>query len=540
METENIEAKPEVTSGKHISCWTDIATQPQLNPLKENLETDVVIVGGGLAGLSVAYCLIQSGKKVIVVEDGSIGSGETGRTTAHLVTALDDRYYEFEKIFGEEKTKLIAESHKLAIDFVEHIVSVENIDCEFERVNGYLFLHPTDKPDALEKELKAALNADVEVEMVDDVPGLLFPKKAIRFLNQAQFHPMKYLEGLAMAIEKKGGSIFTGTHAAEIDHKGITTKDGLTIKAKHIVVATNTPVNNLFVMFEKQYAYRTYVIGFLIKKDSLPKALWWDTGNTEEDAKTPPYHYVRVTSYDHEYDLLISGGEDHPVGDTSKTKVTEESRYRAIEDWTRKHFPVLEGVYRWSGQVMEPMDGVAFIGHNPLDHDNVYIVTGDSGNGMTHCSFAGLLLTDLINGKENKWKELYKPWRFTFSESGPVFKQMMHEFLSYLKQWPNLNSASELADVKNGEGKIVNMMEEKFGVYRDPDGLLHIVGAQCTHLKCTIAWNRDEKSWDCPCHGSRFTYDGKVMNGPANFDLHTYNEAGERIDENKEEEKIKK
>lgn len=530
METDNIEAKAEVTSVKHISCWTVVSPSPQLNPLKENLDVDVVIVGGGLAGLSVAYCLAQSGKKVAVVEDGFIGSGETGRTTAHLVTALDDRYYDLERIFGEEKTKLIAESHKLAIDFVEHTVSVENIDCEFERVNGYLFLHPTDKEDSLEKEFEAALKAGVEVEKVEDVPGLLFTKKALRFLNQAQFHPMKYLEGLAKSIEQKGGVIFTGTHADKINHEGISTRDGFTVKAKHVVVATNTPVNNLFVMLEKQYAYRTYVIGALIKKNSVPKALWWDTGDFKNDSKIPPYHYVRVTSYDHEYDLLISGGEDHPIGDTSKTKVTEENRYKLIEDWTRKHFPVLETVYRWSGQVMEPMDGIAFIGHNPLDHDNVYIVTGDSGNGMTHCSFAGLLITDLINGKENKWQELYKPWRFTFSESAPVFKQMMHEFLSYMKQLPNLNGAGKLADVKNGEGKIVDMLEEKFGVYRDQDGLLHIVSAQCTHLKCTLAWNRDETSWDCPCHGSRFTHDGKVMNGPANFDLPVYSEAGERID----------
>jgi glycine/D-amino acid oxidase-like deaminating enzyme/nitrite reductase/ring-hydroxylating ferredoxin subunit len=529
METDINETNAEVTSGKHISCWTEILPAPQLNPLKENLDTDVVIVGGGLAGLSVAYCLVQSGKKVVVVEDGFIGSGETGRTTAHLVTALDNRYYEFERIFGEEKTKLIAESHKMAIDFVEHTVSVENIDCEFERVNGYLFLHPSDKPDSLDKELKAAVKAGVKAEMVSSVPGLLKNERAICFHDQAQFHPMKYLEGLAKAIEQKGGKIFTGTHADKIDYEGISTKEGFTVKAKYVVIATNSPVNNLFMMFEKQYAYRTYVIGALIKKNSVPKALWWDTGDFNDDPKVPPYHYVRITPYNEEYDLLISGGEDHPVGDTSKTKVSEESRYRNIEHWTRENFPVLETVYRWSGQVMEPMDGLAFIGHNPLDHDNVYIVTGDSGNGMTHCSFAGLLIADLINGKENKWKELYKPWRFTFSESGPVFKQMMHEFLSYMKQLPNLNGAGKLADVKNGEGKIVDMLEEKFGVYRDQNGLLHIVSAQCTHLKCTLAWNRDETSWDCPCHGSRFTYDGKVMNGPANFDLHVYSEAGERI-----------
>lgn len=524
MKTNNYPEDARITSGKHISYWTDTSVPESVNPLKENLETDVVIIGGGLAGLSVAYCLTQSGKKVILVEDGFIGSGETGRTTAHLVTALDDRYYDLERIFGIEKTKLIAESHIAAIDFVERTIQKENIDCGFERVNGYLFRHPSDKNDSLQKELEAAVKAGLKIAESDNTPGLLQYKKSLCFLNQAQFHPLKYLNGLCKAIKKNGGSVYTGTHASKIDHEGITTAEGFTVKAKHVVVATNSPVNNLFTMFEKQYAYRTYVIGALVKKDLLPKALWWDTGDFETDSKVPPYHYVRVHPYNEQYDLLISGGEDHPTADTSKTKIPEENRYTLVEDWTRKYFPIGEIVYRWSGQVLEPMDGIAFIGRNPFDHDNVYVITGDSGNGMTHCSFAGLLISDLINGKKNKWEKLYSPSRFTLKESAPVFKQMMNEIISYMKQMPNFKSAKELTSIKNGEGKIVNMLEEKFGVYRDEEGLLNVVSAECTHLKCTLAWNRDELSWDCPCHGSRFNYKGNVINGPANFDLPHYAE----------------
>jgi glycine/D-amino acid oxidase-like deaminating enzyme/nitrite reductase/ring-hydroxylating ferredoxin subunit len=524
MKTNNHPEDARITSGKHISYWTDTANNAAPNILKENLETDVVIVGGGLAGLSVAYCLSQSGKKVVLVEDGFIGSGETGRTTAHLVTALDDRYYNFEKTFGEEKTKLIAESHIAAINFVEHTVKKENIDCGFERVNGYLFRHPSDKKDSLQKELKAALKAGVEIKEVHDVSGMLRSEKALCFLNQAQFHPLKYLNGLCKAIEQKGGKIFTCTHATKINHEGITTAEGYTVKAKHVVVATNSPVNDLIIMIERQYAYRTYVIGALIKKDSLPKALWWDTGDFKSNSKIPPYHYVRVHPYDEKHDLLISGGEDHPTAITSKTKVTEENRYKLVEEWTRKYFPIGKVVYQWSGQVLEPMDGIAFIGRNPFDYENVYIVTGDSGNGMTHCSFAGLLISDLINGKENKWEKLYNPWRFTVKESGAIFKQMMHEIISYMKRMPNFKNAELLSSIKNSEGKIVDLMGGKFGVYRDEKGLLNIVSAECTHLKCTLAWNRDELSWDCPCHGSRFTYEGKVINGPANSDLSAYSE----------------
>ncbi len=512
-----------ITSGKNMSYWTDTATPAVQNPLKENLETDVVIVGGGLAGLSVAYCLTQSGKKVVLIEDGFIGSGETGRTTAHLVTALDDRYYHLEKLFGDEKTKLIAESHMMAIDFVEQTVKKENIDCGFERVNGYLFRHPSDKIDSLPQELKAALKAGVEIKEVDEAPGMLRVEKALCFLNQAQFHPLKYLNGLCKAIEQKGGKIFTGTHALKINHESITTAEKFTVKAKHIVVATNSPVNNLFTMFEKQYAYRTYVIGALVKKDSLPKALWWDTGDFEDNSKIPPYHYVRIHPYNAQYDLLISGGEDHLTAETGKTKVPEENRYKLLEDWTRNYFPIGEIVYHWSGQVLEPMDGIAFIGRNPLDHDNVYIITGDSGNGMTHCSFAGLLISDLINGKENKWEKLYSPSRFTLKESGAVMQLLTEDLMNVLKKWFYTGSV-ELSSIKNSEAGIVKLDGKKCGAYRDESGKLYLVSAECTHLKCMVLWNNDEKSWDCPCHGSRFTYEGKVINGPANFDLPAYNE----------------
>jgi glycine/D-amino acid oxidase-like deaminating enzyme/nitrite reductase/ring-hydroxylating ferredoxin subunit len=516
-----------------ISYWTETLTPAIQNPLKENLETDVVIVGGGIAGLSVAYCLVQSGKKVVLVEDGAIGSGETGHTTAHFVTALDDRYYHFEKIFSEEEIKLIAGSHREAINFVERTVKKENIDCEFERLNGYLFLHPSDKKESLHKELRAALKAGVEVKAVDKAPGMLQSERALCFLHQAQLHPLKYLNGLCNAIKKTGGKLFTDTHASLINHEGITTKDGFTVKAKHIVVATNSPVNNLYTTSIKQSAYRTYVIGALVKKDLLPKALWWDTGDFEINSKIPPYHYVRLQSYDNDHDLLISGGEDHLTAHTGKLHLHEEDHYKLVEDWTRKYFPIEDVIYHWSGQVLEPMDGIAFIGRNSFDYDNVYIVTGDSGNGMTHCSFAGLLISDLINKKENKWEHLYSPARFKLRESGAVVRVLADSVINTLKKWFYADNV-ELTSIKNGEAGIVKLdvsdkdgepvTEIKCGAYRNEEGKLFLVSAECMHLGCIVHWNNDEKSWDCPCHGSRYTYEGKVINGPANFDLPAYSE----------------
>src|ERR1700752_687621 len=258
---ENVESG-KLSAGKNISCWfeQDIYTR-SFPELKTNKEIDVVIIGGGLAGLTTAYCLIQTGKKVVVIEDGFIGSGETGRTTAHIVTALDDRYFHLEEIFGLEDTTIIAESHKTAIDFIESVVQKEKIDCDFKRINGYLFLHNSDDQENLQKEFEALTRCGLEASLINKTPGIPSEGKCILYPEQAQFHPLKYLLGLCDAIEKKGGEIFINTHATKIDHTGVITEKGFIIKAEHIVVATNTPVNDKYAIMLKQWAYRTYVIG---------------------------------------------------------------------------------------------------------------------------------------------------------------------------------------------------------------------------------------------------------------------------------------
>jgi glycine/D-amino acid oxidase-like deaminating enzyme/nitrite reductase/ring-hydroxylating ferredoxin subunit len=518
------------TSGKHMSYWLDSVAPVKFESLKENISTDIVIVGGGITGVSIAYCLMQSGKKVVLVEDGNIGSGETGRTTAHLVCALDDRYYELERIYGEEDIRLIAESHKSAIDLIERTINYEKIECDFERLDGYLFLHPTDKEESLEKELKAAQKAGVEVVELPVTPGMKDVSRCLKFYNQAQFHPMKYLHGLTKVIRERGGKIYTDTKAVKIDHTGITTEDGFEVKAEYVVVATNTPVNNKYVMHLKQYPYRTYVIGARVKKNSIAKALWWDTGDFSQNAEIPPYHYVRLQKLDNEYDLLICGGEDHPVGLVEDDKVNEEDRYGLLEYWLRARFDIIDIVYQWSGQIMEPMDSLAYIGHNPKDEKNVFIATGDSGNGLTHGTIAGILITDLINGKQNPWEKIYDPSRFKIFTSGKTyFKELIGGMLNYLRQKPKDAKSVELQSILPGHGKIVELDGKKFGVYRDDKDQFHMVSAECTHLKCIIKWNNDEQSWDCPCHGSRFTVDGKVLNGPANKVLSYYSETNKNL-----------
>ena len=497
------------------SVWMDTAEVPLESSLTERVSADVCIVGAGIAGMTTGYFLAREGKSVVVLDDGPIGGGMTGRTTAHLVNALDDRYFELERLHGEEGARLAAESHTAAIDAVEKIVELETIKCEFERLDGFLFVPPRDSKKILDDELEAAHKAGLtDIEKVGRVPWDSYDTgAALRFPRQAQFHPLKYLAGLAKAIEEKGGRIYTQTHAKEIEggkKARIETSGGGVVTADAVVVATNTPVNDLIAIHTKQAPYQTYVIGARIPKGSVTRALYWDTPD--------PYHYIRIETVGRgaaAYDILIVGGEDHKTGQQDDAN----KRFGALERWTRLRFPMVEGIeYRWSGEVMEPFDGLAFIGRNPMDKDNVFIATGDSGNGMTHGTIAGILLTDLIMGRKNAWESIYDPSRITL-KALPTF---LKENLNVAKQYTDLVVAGDVEseeEIKPGSGAILSRGLHKVAVYRDPKGEVHERSAVCRHLGCIVNWNTLENTWDCPCHGSRYDAFGKVIQGPANCDL---------------------
>ncbi len=507
---------------------------------------DVVIVGGGIAGMTTAYLLSKSGKKVIVIEDGDISSGETGRTTAHITHALDDRYYDLERIYGIQGARIAAESHTAAINLIESIVNEERINCDFERLDGFLFLDPSDMKESLDKELQATHRAGIlQTEIVERAPLDSFNTgPCIRFPNQAQFQPLKYLRGLCQATMRNGGEIFTQTHAQEINSDSIKTSDGYTVKTRNIVIATNAPIiDETSKIYDKQDAYRTYVIGAKIKKDAIPKALYWDTGDHNSENVVFPYHYVRIQRMDNNdagYDLLIVGGEDHQTGNLSSYEDAEK-RYSNLESWARERFPTEDGEggieYRWSGQVMEPKDSIAFIGHNPGDeNNNVYIATGDSGNGITHGTVAGILLTDLIMRKNNPWTSLYDPSRQPKkSRKQDLTQEKGRGTGDPKKEEDSTNKGQEeqedhkttttaitrppsYEDLSSGQGTV--MEDKKIAAYKDNEGKLHTYSAVCTHLGCTVTWNNSEKSFDCPCHGSRFSANsGNPVSGPANSRL---------------------
>jgi glycine/D-amino acid oxidase-like deaminating enzyme/nitrite reductase/ring-hydroxylating ferredoxin subunit len=491
---------------RHQSVWAATAALPEFSPLQETLHVDVCIVGAGISGLTTAYLLARAGKRVALLDDGPVAGGMTQATTAHITNMLDDRYFEAEKLHGREGARLAADSHTAAIDRIETIVKQEHIDCDFTRLDGYLFLAAGDRRETLERELAAAHRAGLRaVELVERAPYASFDTgPALRFPNVAQFHPLKYLGRLAQAVQHEGGRIFTGSHADSVEGgvPGVVQVGRHVVTADAVVVATNVPINDRVAIHTKQAPYMTYVIGARVPHGAAPQVLSWDTGD--------PYHYIRLYE-----DMLIVGGEDHKSGQASDTP----QRYARLEAWARARFPMMGEVeYRWGGQVMETQDYLAFIGRNPMDHDNVYVVTGDSGMGITHGTIAGMLLCDLILGRTNPWAALYDPSRVTLRAAADFARENSNVALQYA-DWLTGGDVASIEEVAPGSGAVLRRGLEKIAVYRDPQGRVHERSAKCPHLGCVVHWNPAQTTWDCPCHGSRFDRYGKVINGPANSDL---------------------
>jgi glycine/D-amino acid oxidase-like deaminating enzyme len=386
--------------------WSEGIYPPEPQPLTTDISADVCVIGGGIAGLSTAYCLATKGANVVVIEAGNIGAGASGRTTAHLSNAMDDRFLTLEEMHGVEKTRRIVESHTAAIDFIEHVVQDEGIDCDFGRIEGYLFVSAGKSTDVLDRELDAAHRAGLTaVSMVAKAPLNGFETgKALLFPAQAQFHPMKYLLGLYRAITDRGGRIFTGTQVSEVrggTQPYVKTSSAHTAKADAVVVATNSPIAGRAAIATRQVSYTTYAIAVRIPGASISPGLFWDTDE--------PYHYIRTVRA-LGGDLLVVGGEDR------RTRHNDDShkRWRQLEVWTRARFQSIDHVdFQWSGQILEPADRLAFIGEAPLEKENIFVASGDSGQGMTYGTIAGILLTDLILDKRNPWADLYDPARIT-------------------------------------------------------------------------------------------------------------------------------
>lgn len=546
-----------VTSGARLPIWlvNRQAKDFEFKRLEGSTEADVCVVGAGISGLSVAFELAREGKRVAVLDDGDVCSGETGRTTAHLGSALDDRWFDIIELHGLEKARLIYESHAYAIDRIESLCADEKIECEFTRLSAFLIPH---YPKGHAKHSEAAAIIGKEIDAIKRMGNIPFKTHAcapipgvdsgecIEFLNQAQFHPTRFCAALARALTTKFAHlvrIFTRTHANTVqggqDAK-VTVDGGGAVHCAAVVIATNIPFNNKLAIVDRLEYFRTYVIGARMASQ-LPQSqpphlpqphahrtdveskkerrdiLVWDTAD--------PYHYVRWTKAPDkaagegkDSDVIIVGGEDHDVGYTADG----DGPFKRLEEWTRARWPIGQVAWAWSGHIQEPVDDISYTGRNLGDHDNVYVHTGDSGDGLTHGVMAGRLLADLIVGKPNRWAEVYAPQR-GIVDKGAYAKHVAEVQTNYA-EWLKGGQFNDIEDIppctgailKRGEGSLLNPV----AVYKDGDGKVFEFSAVCPHLKGVVKWNAVERSFDCPVHGSRFDCKlGAVLTGPANCGL---------------------
>jgi len=498
-------------------AWKDPLKDFKGAPLEGDLIADVCVVGAGIAGLTTAYLLSQAGRQVVVIDhNGSPGGGETRYTTAHLASAIDDRFTEVARIRGKDAARLAHESHAAAIDRIEANCQAEGIDCGFRRLEGHLFPAPGDEK-LIREEYEAAKEAGCKVELLPEVPvPSLGRGPCLRFADQGTFEPSRYTAGLWAACDQRGVRFFGQTRAREVTGgkpAEVKTERGGTVRANAVVVASNTPFYTRVTMHTKVQPYSTYAIAGPIPRGSVPDGLFWDT--------LDPYHYIRLVTHrdqgdlDSGTDLLLVGGADHKTGQDPDPG----RRWDDLEQWTRERFPHFGGArHRWSGMVMETLDGLGYIGRDPTGAENVYLATGDSGMGMTHGTIAGILLTDLILGRPNPWEKLYDPKRLPVRSTGEYVSESANMALQYA-DWVTGGDVKSVDEINPGQGAVIRRGLTKLAVYRDDGGTLHVCSAVCPHLGAIVRWNPAEKTWDCPAHGSRYTAAGEVFHGPAHTGL---------------------
>ncbi|CAN5732693.1 FAD-dependent oxidoreductase [soil metagenome] len=467
-------------------------------------DPDVCVIGAGISGLSIARGLAQRGLDVLVLDRGPVGGGQTARTSAHLSSALDDRYYLLRKHFGAEGAKLAASSHRAAIDEIERTVKELAIACAFARVPGYLFGDQT----VLERELAAASEAGLEVAFVDRAPLPFDTGRSLRFEQQAELQPLAYIAALAKDLAARGVRIRTNTHVLAVAGGALCELElegGQTLRAKAVVDATGFGITSRYDIPIRMAAYRSYCLAFAVPHEALPHALYWDTSD--------PYHYLRLASDAAGREILVVGGEDHRVGQGDPEKA-----WAALEAWTKQRFPMVgDRVAHWSGQVGEPSDGLAYIGALP-GSENVYMVTGDSGNGLTHGVIAGMIIPALIANEKHPWAELYSIGRSKRHGIGTLLHEAIKSNIPF-RDWISPADVSSVDDIKPGHGATVRRGLHLIAAYRDGAGVCHERSARCPHLNAVVRWNAAEQTWDCPAHGSRFDGCGRVLNGPSAHDL---------------------
>ena len=493
--------------------WIDSAPLPRFPKAGRDLEVDVVVIGGGIMGVTAAYLLKQAGRTVALLERERCARADTGHTTAHVTAVTDLSRQEIAKTFGREAARAVWDAGSAAIDQIVANLRAEDLACDFRWVSGYLHtpLEPGDEQEQqaerawLEKEAGACRDLGIESTFLETVPT--FNLAGVKFAHQALFHPRRYLAGLLQKIPGKGSHVFEDSPADEVQDDPLAVKVGdHTLRCSHVVMGTHNPlVGSAGVagatLFQSKLAlYSSYVVGAKIPAGTVPEASFWDTSE--------PYNYLRVEKK-RGHDYAIFGGEDHKTGQQADT--TEP--YRRLEARLKRFIPQAEIDHRWSGQVIDTNDGLPFIGELA---EKQFAATGFAGNGMTFGTLGAMMATDWVLGRENPWRDLFDPGRKKVRGGIWTYLKENKDYPYYLvRDWIGGAEGKSLRALKRGQGKILHLEGRKVAAYRDENGEVSLCSPVCTHMKCIVGWNEAERTWDCPCHGSRFKPTGEVISGPA-------------------------
>lgn len=496
----------------HRSHWQKTTDLPRFPALDEDLTVDAVVVGAGVTGITAAYLLNQEGLTVALVERGRCGGVDTSSTTAHLTAVTDLRLHDLLNRFGVENGRAVWDAGTWAINFIAGQVEQRKIDCGFKWCPGHLHAPSlSEDTELFLREAQAAHTLGVPAEFQANIP--LFHVPGVVFPRQAMFHPLAYLANLVQTVPGDGSHVFEDTEVQEIDRKTrrLRTPRGR-IAFDYLVLATHNPLVGLAstlratLLQTKLSLYSTYAVGGALPLGRLPEGLYWDSAD--------PYHYLRVENQSgHAY--AIYGGEDHKTGqDTDNDRL-----FSRLEHRLHGFAPMAKVDARWSGQVIETNDGLPFIGENARRQ---FIATGFAGNGTTFGTLAGRMAVDAVLNRPNPWQKLFDPGRKKLRGGTWDYLRENKDFpYHFVHDRLVRPPARPLRDLAPGEGKVLTFKKNKVAAYRDADGRVSLCSAVCTHLQCIVAWNPAEKTWDCPCHGSRFQPDGQVISGPAEEPLPT-------------------
>jgi glycine/D-amino acid oxidase-like deaminating enzyme/nitrite reductase/ring-hydroxylating ferredoxin subunit len=487
-----------------VSLWIDTTRDTGYTSLEDDADVDVAIVGAGITGLTTAYLLRGRGARIAVIDANRIAKGVSAHTTAKITSQHALKYYKMIKAVGEEKARQYAQANQSAIDLIEGIIRENDIDCDFRRAPAFVFTQDTKYIQKLEDETESALKLGLPAEYTD-IPDLPFGVEgAMKFSNQAYFHPRKYLLALADLIEGEDCRIYENTRAVDIREGSpyiVITDNGRKIRTKYVVQATRYPFyDKPGLYFARVYPQRTYLMGLRIR-GTFPNGMYI---NAEEPTRTLRAHTGTDIS------VVLVGGENHKTGHGKNL----HNHYEIIRDFAKPMFDIESIPYRWSAQDYTSMDEIPFVGPMTSGREGIFVATGYDKWGITNGTAAAMIISDLILKGESPWQDVYSPARFTPAASAKNFiKENFDVAVSLISG--KLNIPNETVRVEKGKAEVTDVDGYKVGVYRDIDGKLHFVSTTCTHLGCELKWNSAESSWDCPCHGSRFTYTGEIIEGPA-------------------------